>query len=106
MSAPRLLVVEGNTAEGRKHHVAAGGQVASESYARLLRELWSEAVVDVCFPADAGANLPDKSGLEGYDGVAVTGSGLHVYQSRAAGEAHGEVVRGRLAAEKARFRRC
>jgi GMP synthase (glutamine-hydrolysing) len=106
MPAPRLLVVEGNTAEGRKHHVAAGGQVASENYARLLRELWSEAVVDVCFPADAGANLPDKGGLEGYDGVAVTGSGLHVYQGGPAVDAQVELVRAVFQAETPLFGSC
>jgi GMP synthase (glutamine-hydrolysing) len=106
MSAPRLLVVEGNTAEGRKHHVAAGGQVASENYARLLRELWSEAVVDVCFAADAGANLPDKAGLEGYDGVAVTGSGLHVYQGGPAVDAQVQLVRAVYQAETPLFGSC
>src|SRR3984893_1135116 len=106
MSAPRLLVVEGNTAEGRKHHVAAGGQVASENYARLLRELWAEAVVEVCFPADAGANLPDKAGLEGYDGVAVTGSGLHVYQGGPAVDAQVQLVRAVYEAETPQFGSC
>ena len=36
------------------------------------------AVVDICYPADPGANLP-IGGLEGYDGVAITGSALNVY---------------------------
>jgi GMP synthase (glutamine-hydrolysing) len=36
-------------------------------------------VVDICFPADPGANLPDSGGLAGYDGVAITGSSLNVY---------------------------
>jgi GMP synthase (glutamine-hydrolysing) len=80
MSSPRLLVVEGNTAEGRERQIAAGGIVASEGYARLLGELWPEATVDVCFPADPGANLPDGAGLESYDGVAITGSALHIYK--------------------------
>ncbi len=80
MPAPRLLVVEGNTAAGRARHQAAGGIVASEGYANLLRELLPGAVVDIAYPADAGANLPDRMGLEGYDGVAITGSALHVYE--------------------------
>jgi GMP synthase (glutamine-hydrolysing) len=79
MPAPRLLVVEGNTAEGRANQVAAGGIAASEGYARILGELWPGVTVDICFPADAGANLPDGAGLESYDGVAITGSSLHVY---------------------------
>ncbi len=80
MPAPRLLVIEGNTAAGRARHQAAGGTVASEGYADLLRELVSGPIVDVAYPADSGANLPDHMGLEGYDGVAITGSALHVYE--------------------------
>ena len=36
MTGPRLLVVEGNTAEGRARHAAVGGRVASEGYAEDL----------------------------------------------------------------------
>jgi len=78
MPAPRLLVCEGNTAELRAKQVAAGGQVMSDGYADLLRRLLPEAVVDICYPADPGVNLP-IGGLEGYDGVAITGSALNVY---------------------------
>ncbi len=39
----------------------------------LLREFLPHAVVDICYPADAGANLPDGCGLQGYDGVVITG---------------------------------
>ena len=35
--------------------------------------------MDICYPADAGVNLPDRMGLEGYDGVALTGSSLNIY---------------------------
>lgn len=79
MSALRLLVVEGNTAEGRERHLAVGGRVSSERYADVLRALAPGARVDVCFPADLGANLPDRMGLDGYDGVAITGSSLNIY---------------------------
>ena len=79
MPAPRLLVMEGNSPETRAQHVAAGGTVASQGYANLLQELLPSAVVDICFPGDPGANLPIGEALEGYDGVAITGSGLHIY---------------------------
>ncbi|TCT06612.1 type 1 glutamine amidotransferase [Aquabacter spiritensis] len=79
MSPPRLLVIEGNTAEARARQVSFGGEAASEGYARLLRELFPDAVTDICYPADAGANLPDSGGLEGYDGIAITGSSLNIY---------------------------
>jgi hypothetical protein len=78
MSSPRLLVCEGNTAELRAKQVEAGGVAMSDGYADLLRELLPGAVVDICYPADPGANLP-LGGVEGYDGVAITGSALNVY---------------------------
>src|SRR5947209_1743872 len=80
MPAPRLLVIEGNSAAGRARHQASGGQVASEGYAALLRELMPGAVVDIAYPADSGANLPDAMGLEGYDGATITGAALHIYE--------------------------
>jgi GMP synthase (glutamine-hydrolysing) len=75
---PRLLVCEGNTAELRAKQVTAGVRILSDGYADLLRGLLPGAVVDICYPADPGANLP-IGGLEGYDGVAITGSALNVY---------------------------
>jgi GMP synthase (glutamine-hydrolysing) len=81
MPAPRLLVMEGNSPTTRAQHVAAGGQVASTGYAELLGELLPKVAVDICFPGDPGANLPDGQALEGYDGVAITGSGLHIYDA-------------------------
>ena len=39
MPAPRLLVIEGNTADGRALLTAAGGRAPSAGYAELLREL-------------------------------------------------------------------
>jgi GMP synthase (glutamine-hydrolysing) len=81
MPAPRLLVMEGNSPETRAQHVAAGGTVASQGYAELLQRLLPNVVVDICFPGDPGANLPTGQALEGYDGVAITGSGLHVYDT-------------------------
>lgn len=93
MSTPRLLVVEGNTAEGRERQVTAGGHTASESYSKLLGELWPKAVVDICFPADPGANLPDGAGIESYDGVAITGSALHIYDGGPAIQPQIELIR-------------
>lgn len=79
MPAPRLLVMEGNSPEARAELKAAGGSPASQGYAELLQELLPNAIVDICFPADRGANLPDGIALEAYDGVTITGSSLHLY---------------------------
>ncbi|MFA5121106.1 type 1 glutamine amidotransferase [Zavarzinia sp.] len=75
----RLLVVEGNTAAGRERAVASGGAPAGEAYAALLRDLAPDATVDICYPADPGTNLPGVEELGAYDGVAITGSALNVY---------------------------
>lgn len=75
----RLLVAEGNSAPLRARQAEVYGRTYSDSYAEVLRSLAPDAVVDVCFPSDAGANLPDAGGLAGYDGVAMTGSALNIY---------------------------
>jgi GMP synthase (glutamine-hydrolysing) len=106
MPSPRLLVIEGNTAASRALHLAAGGVVASEGYACLLRELLPGVLVDICYPADAGATLPQPSGLEAYDGVAITGSALHVYEYGPAVARQVELVRAVLAARIPVFGSC
>lgn len=75
----RLLVVEGNTAADRARHAVNRGATPSEAYTAVLRDLAPDATVDICFPADPGANLPDSGGLEGYGGVVLTGSSLNLY---------------------------
>jgi GMP synthase (glutamine-hydrolysing) len=106
MSSPRLLVVEGNTADGRALLTAAGGRAPSDGYAELLRELLPGAVVDICYPADAGVNLPDKGGLEGYDGVAITGSALNVYDGGPPIERQIDLTRAVLASKTPLFGSC
>ena len=106
MPAPRLLVIEGNTPKNRAQHVAAGGMVASKGYANLLQELLPGAVVDICFPADPGANLPNGQALEGYDGVAITGSGLHVYEASPAVTSQIELTRAALKSGTPVFGSC
>jgi GMP synthase (glutamine-hydrolysing) len=105
MPSPRLLVVEGNTAEARAKQVEAGGTVMSEGYAELLRRLLPGAVVDICYPADPGANLP-IGGLEGYDGVAITGSALNLYDGGPSIEPQIELARAVLKSRTPLFGSC
>lgn len=79
MPSPRLLVIEGNSPQTLADHVAVGGTPAHKGYSDLLRELMPGAIVDACHPGDPGATLPDGESLEGYDGIAITGSSLHIY---------------------------
>ncbi len=76
---PRLLVIEGNPPDSIAEHIAVGGVPAGQGYAALLRELLPGASVDICYPATPDASLPVGETLEGYDGIAITGSSLHVY---------------------------
>jgi GMP synthase (glutamine-hydrolysing) len=98
--------MEGNSPETRAEHVAAGGTVASKGYAELLQSLLPAAVIDICFPGDEGANLPNGGALEGYDGVAITGSGLHVYDNGPAVTRQIELARAVLAAGTPMFGSC
>ncbi len=93
MAGLRLLVVEGNTAEARERHLDISGRTPSEAYAGVLKELAADAVVDICFPADPGANIPDKDGVTGYDGVAITGSALNLWRAEPASMRQVELAR-------------
>ena len=106
MSFPRLLVIEGNTAASRAEQVAAGGVAAGEGYAALLGELWPEARIDICYPADAEVEFSTGAPLEAYDGAVVTGSGLHVYDGGAAVERQIALMRAIFAAGLPLFGSC
>jgi GMP synthase (glutamine-hydrolysing) len=106
MPSPRLLVIEGNSPETRAEHVAAGGTVASDGYSELLGQLLPGAVVDICLAGDPGVNLPPIAALEGYDGVAITGSALHIYDSGPAVSQQIELARTALAAGTPIFGSC
>jgi GMP synthase (glutamine-hydrolysing) len=79
MPSPRLLVIEGNSPQTLAEHTAVGGTPAHQGYSNLLRELLPGASVDTCHPGDPIAILPSGEALEGYDGIAITGSSLHIY---------------------------
>jgi GMP synthase (glutamine-hydrolysing) len=74
----RLLVADGDVAEGRRRIAATAGATFAETYAGVLRNIAADARVDVATPADQGAILP--ADLAAYDGVAITGSSLNIYK--------------------------
>lgn len=75
----RLLVVEGNKREQRERRSSIGGKTPAQGYGDVLSNLSKQVIFDICTPADIGANLPDKAGLSDYDGIALTGSALNLY---------------------------
>jgi GMP synthase (glutamine-hydrolysing) len=106
MPAPRLLVIEGNSPETMAEHVAVGGVPASQGYALLLRELFPSAEVNICYPGDRAAALPDGASLEGYDGIAITGSSLHIYNGGSEVMRQVDLVRTALATGTPIFGSC
>ena len=106
MPSPRLLVIEGNSPATMAEHVSYGGTVASRNYAALLRDLLPGVEVDACYPADTAAALPAGAALEGYDGIAITGSSLHVYKGGAEVTRQVELVRAALGTGTPVFGSC
>jgi GMP synthase (glutamine-hydrolysing) len=80
MSAPRILVIDGNRAATRAKQVAAGGRPSGEAYVDVLVSLLPDLHCDIVRPADAPAVWPAGAGLASYDGVAITGSALNIYE--------------------------
>ena len=74
----RLLVIEGNTLAGRQRIATFTGTTPAEGYAAVLRTIAPAAIVDICTPADGDGTVPQP--LDSYDGVAITGSSLNIYQ--------------------------
>jgi GMP synthase (glutamine-hydrolysing) len=106
MPSPRLLVIEGNSPQTLADHIAVGGTAAHKGYSDLLRELMPGAIVDACHPGDPGATLPEGESLEGYDGIAITGSSLHVYDGGASVNRQVDLVRTAMATGTPLFGSC
>jgi len=93
----RFLVLDAYPREGRAAVQAAGGTLAGELYARLLRRLAPGCDVDILCPADLDAELPAGVGLADYDGITWTGSSLTIYHD------HDERVRRQIEFARAAF---
>lgn len=106
MPSPRLLVIEGNVPESLAEHAAVGGTPAHQGYSNLLRELLPGAIVDTAHPGDVSATLPEGESLAGYDGIAITGSSLHVYEGGPAVTRQVDLVRAALATGTPIFGSC
>jgi GMP synthase (glutamine-hydrolysing) len=104
--ALRLLVVEGNARSEREAQQIAYGKSASESYALRLQEIAPDAVCDICYPADPGATTPDSDGLAGYDGIAITGSALNLYDGGPAISGQINFARAAFASRTPMFGSC
>src|ERR1700730_13790077 len=92
MAAASILVIDGNRAATREQQVAAGGQPTGEGYAQGLKSR-ADVSCDIVRPADGEVRFASGSGLSSYDGVAITGSALNVYEGGAHIERQIELAR-------------
>src|SRR6267154_4560010 len=100
----RLLVAEGNTSDGGHRIAESAGATPAESYADVLRMIAPDARVDIFTPADDGATL--AAPLDAYDGIAITGSALNIYQREAASLRQIDFVREAFARAIPMFGSC
>lgn len=105
MSQPAILVIDGNRASVREQQVAAGGSATGEGYARVLEGL-AAVRCDIVRPADGEVRFPPGADLSGYDGVAITGSALNVYDGGVHVERQIELARATFAAGVPFFGSC
>jgi GMP synthase (glutamine-hydrolysing) len=107
MSGLRFLVVDGNPLERRQAHERDFGQSPGSSYGEaLLSVAGPGSGYDICFPADEGANLPLGAAIADYDGVALTGSSLHLWNREAAVERQIALAREIFRSRTAFFGSC
>jgi GMP synthase (glutamine-hydrolysing) len=105
VSRTRVLVIDGNRAATRAAQVAAGGQSSGEGYVRALQQL-APLDCDIVRPADGEVQWPAGVALADYDGVAMTGSALNVYDGGAHIERQVELARAVFAAGVPFFGSC
>lgn len=106
MSAPKILVIDGNVADIRARQNAALGYDSGTGYARVLRSIHPALEIDVVTPADADPRFPPGVGLGDYGGVTMTGSALNVYNGGAPVTRQIELVKAVFAAGVPFFGSC
>ena len=79
----RILMMEGNTEARRNQADKLGVRSSSAIYAKAVLEHFPDAEIDVVYGADPApmCNLPQGRVLTDYDGMIITGSSLHAYDT-------------------------
>lgn len=102
----RLLVAESEPPDAREKRRDSVGRSSGETYLKVLRDLAPGAECDRVKPADPRAALPRSGALEGYDGVFLTGSPLHLYEDSRETRQELEFMRAIFAAGTPAFGSC
>ena len=76
----RFLIAESEPAAARKKRRESVGRSSGETFLTRLQQLVPEAACDRVKPADGATHVPERSGLEAYDAVFLTGSPLHLHE--------------------------
>jgi len=76
-----LLLMEGNTAAKRELGKKLGVRSSSEIYALAIRSHFPEMELAVVNGADEDWSFPGGRGLADFDGLVITGSSLHAYDT-------------------------
>jgi GMP synthase (glutamine-hydrolysing) len=105
MGPASILVIDGNRAATREQQVAAGGSASGEGYVQALQAL-APVRCDIVRPADGEVRFANAAGLHSYDGVAITGSALNVYDGGPHIERQVELARAVFAAGMPFFGSC
>ncbi|MCQ8242148.1 type 1 glutamine amidotransferase [Rhizosaccharibacter radicis] len=75
-----FLVADSETAEQREKRRETAGCSSAESFASTLRTLAPGSGCEMVRPHEEGASAETRRSLDGYDGVFLSGSPLHVYE--------------------------
>ena len=105
MDEARVLIIDGNRAATREQQIAAGGRGTGEGYAHTLRQL-AALRCDIVRPADGEVQWPAGASLPDYDGIAITGSALNIYDGGAHIERQIELMRAVFASAVPCFGSC
>jgi GMP synthase (glutamine-hydrolysing) len=105
LSRACILVIDGNRAVTRQQQVAAGGSASGEGYVEVLRAL-ADVDCEIARPADGEVRFPPGTGIDSFDGVAITGSALNVYDGGAHIERQVELAQAVFAAGVPFFGSC
>ncbi|HDL16551.1 MAG TPA: type 1 glutamine amidotransferase, partial [Rhizobiales bacterium] len=100
--------LDGYSTTGREDLRSGGATTAGELYAGMLRKCTpgGEADVDIVFPADPAASLPEGASITQYDGIAWTGSSLTVFEPGPAVTPQIEFARAAFEAKVPSFGSC
>lgn len=75
----RLLLMEGNIRESRDLAKTLGVRTASAIYSKAILSHYPDIEIDILNAADEGEIIPNGRVFSDYDGLVISGSGLHSY---------------------------